>query len=1115
MLAVLDKPIARATLAATLWPDETSTNARANLRRHIYRLHRALPPSEAGAEWLFDTAQAIAWNSAASAWFDVAHFRKNVGDPAARQAALDLHTGEFLAGFDDEWLLTERERLHAMLCDGLLDASVDARKRRDYVRATHCAQRLLEEDEWREDAMRAFMAALYESGEGPAAIAAFEKFAIRLKRELGVEPMPETVAMRDAIAAGFSLGAPSAPPLEGADANPADNARVPLVGRRAEIDALVRGWARAARGFGTTIFLSGEAGIGKSRLAAELAAIVEAQGGRALIGSTALPEQISYQALLGAAQRGLPNLPRAAIDDVWLASLTTVLPEICVLRPDLSPAGELDSGPARARFHEALARFFDALARVRPLLLILEDMHWAGQDTIAALDVLSRRASASPLLVLVTYRSEEVAAAHPLRKTARALQSERRATRVLPAPLDAPGVVSIVSGVFAPRIVPDELGAEIARVSEGNPLFVLQLARDYLESDGASPHRLPTGRVSDAIMSRIARLSADVRAVADVAATVGRDFTADLVAAGGVWDERAVGIALDELLARQLIRESGVTGTAYRFTHALIASAIYAHTSKVLRPNRHRRIAQSLEASRMGDASTLGSIALHFERAGDRPGAAAAYLGAARAALSTFARSDASRMARRAADMCDDDTMRFEALQVAVTAHAGGDEIDAWQADVKAMETIGGRIGGKAAFAALIARALFESQTGSGDPVIASARAAVTHAERSGGPVERIEALDVLVQAELRAGRIDAALGNVRSALDLAAALDDARRTHELRLHLIKILVRRGDVATALEELTIARSSFDPSDVRARLGIARVESVIATSTENPHIVYRMAEEYLADARRAGDMLEEAKAHVLLGCGDHCRGDVRAMREHFAISGTLFARLGADYGTVMLSVNRSTFELEIGRLDEVERALAESEKLPVEASAYLAILLMNSAHLAMLRGDTGRAYAHVERALALAEDSGEGRIIGDCYALMGAIEVERGEHAIGFANFSRGIGYMRNAGASQMFANQLCAYAEALLAAGQTGAAEEAADELRAYVAEHEPLHPARVAALFASIAGAGGDTAAAMKYRAEALRLVDIRLAQFDAADAAAYRALPFIRAIAAAEHPQ
>jgi len=1111
LLAVLDKPIKRATLAATLWPDQTGANARANLRRHIYRLHRALPPVSHTA-WLVDTAQTIAWNADAPAWFDVRHFRRNVVTADARDAALDLHTGEFLMGFDDEWLLTERERLHAILCDGLIDASVDARRRRDFVRAADFAERLLQADEWREDAIRALMAARYESGDRSAAIAAFERFAQRLGHELGVEPMPETIALRDAMVAGFSLVAPAGRSVEGADANPADNTRMPLVGRREEIEALARSWSRAARGFGTTVFLSGEAGIGKSRLAAELAAIVESQGGRALIGATALPEQMPYQALIAAAQRGLSNLPRAAIDDVWLAALADILPEVRVLRPDLAPAGELDAGPARARFHEGLARFFDALARVRPLLLILEDMHWAREDTIAALDALTRRANASPLLVLVTYRNEEVDAAHPLRKIARALQSERRATRVLPAPLDAPEIAAIVTDAFAPRAVPDNLAEEIARVSEGNPLFVLQLVRDYLEDDSAAPHRLPTGRVTDAILSRVARLPADVRAVADVAATVGREFTVDLVIDGGGWSERIVSAALDELLSRQLIRESGVAGVAYTFTHALIASAIYAHTDEALRPDRHRRIAKSLATASDGNALTLGTIALHFERAGDRPGAAAAYLGAARAALSTFARSDAGRFARCAADMADDDALRFAALELAVDAHAGGDDIDTWRSDVEAMEAIGRRADGQKAFAALKARASFELQTGSSESILASARAVLAHAERDGDLGERVVALGILVQAELRAGRIDVAIVNVRAALDLAAGLHDPHRTHELRLDLIKILVRRGDVSAALEELAIARSFLNSSDLRERIGIARVESVIATSTENPKIVLRMGDEYLADAQRAGDMLEEAKAHVLLGYGEHSRGNANAMREHFSIGEKLFARLGTDYGAVVTAVNRSTFELEIGRLDEVERALADAEKLPVESRSHMAILMTNSAHVAMLRGDMDRAQAHAGQALALAKESGEGRIIGECYALLGAIEVNRGERATGFANFARGVSDMRDAGANGMFADYLCAYAEVLLAAGDVAAAQAAANELRAYVATHEPLHPARVAALFANLAAAAGDAPEARKYWAEARRRLEISLAHFDAIDAAAYRALPFIRAIGDAE---
>jgi len=1108
LLATLDEPMSRADLAAMLWPDSDGSEGRGKLRRHLHRLHRALPPP-VGEPWIIDNSQTIAWNPDAPAWFDITHFRHTIADAATRDAALALHTGVFLEGFDDEWLLSERERIYALYCDALLQGSHDARQRRDFARAAECAERLLQEDEWYEEAVCALMAARYEAGDRSAAIAVYERFCTRLALELGAKPEPETTMLRDAMVAGLSLAVPSARSLEGVDANPRDRSRVPLAGRREEIATLVRSWARAARGFGTAIFLSGEAGIGKSRLAAELAAIAEAQGGRALVGTTALPEQMPYQALIAAAQRGLPNLPRAAIPDVWLAALADVLPEVRVLRPDLVAPTELDPERARARFHEALARLFDALAHIRPLLLILEDVHWAQQDTIEALDALTRRANASPMLLLVTYRSDEVDASHPVRKVARDLQSENRATRILPAPLDATEIAALVAGAFAPQPAPATVVAEIARASEGNPLFVLQLARGYIEDEGTSNHRIPGGDVADAIMSRVARLSPEIRAVADVAATVGRDFTVDLVCDAGGWSERTVTAGLNELLARELIREAGVAGIGYTFTHATIASTIYEHTNKALRPARHRRIGKSLEAASGHDASILGTIAWHFACAGDRPEAAAAYRGAARAALAAFARSDAMRLARKAADLSVDPVARFNALRIVAAAHAGGEDIDAWRADIEEMETVSQGLGGQAAFETLQARVSFESQAGSLDLLLASARAMVASAEQSGHLGNRVIALDALGMAELQGGWADAALVNVRAALELATNLSDPERTHELRQHLIIILVRRGDVTIALDELSVARSFLDASDVRERLAIARVESVIALTIEDPALALRVGTEYLADAQQVGDLDGQAKAHALLGYGEHGRGDARTMREHFSVAAVLFERLGARHGLLMTYNNRSTFELEIGRLDKAERALTESEKLHVGARDNSAQMEENWAYLEMLRGDADRAQAHARRAVAVAVETGEARLIGEAYAILGEIEIRCGASATGFADFARGLGYMRDSGANRTFANMLCAYGEARLATGDITAAQQAAKELRAFVATREPMHPARLAAFFAHVAKAAGNSHEAEQQHAEAVALLRLRLAQLDETDAAAYRALPFIRAIA------
>ena len=273
-LAFARAPVPRALAAAAIWPDELDTDARANLRRHLHQLRTVLPPTP--VPWILGDGRNVGLNPDASLHVDVVEFESAIASPATRAHAVTLYDGDVLAGYDDEWIVIERERLRARYADALIELAAERRRERDFAAAGAYAERLLGHDDLREDAARELMAVRYESGDRGAALATYERFAARLRELLGVDPMPDTVALAAAIRANVML--PSEETFETTDVvrhwEPA------FAGRDGELATLRRAWARAARGNGTTVFVGGEAGIGKSRLVAELSAIVRAQGGR-------------------------------------------------------------------------------------------------------------------------------------------------------------------------------------------------------------------------------------------------------------------------------------------------------------------------------------------------------------------------------------------------------------------------------------------------------------------------------------------------------------------------------------------------------------------------------------------------------------------------------------------------------------------------------------------------------------------------------------------------------------------------------------------------------------------------------------------------------------------
>jgi DNA-binding SARP family transcriptional activator len=191
-----DGLIPRAALAFALWPDDDEETARTNLRRHLHYLVRALP---AGPEpWIITSRQNVAWNSRARPWLDVDEFEWSIvsGDPAK---AVELYRGDLLDGWYDESLRVARDRLRHAYLAALTDLFHLCREVRDFRAAADHARRLLRADPWREDIVRGLMSVRYAGGDRAGALAEFDRFARLLRAEMNAAPMPETVALREAL----------------------------------------------------------------------------------------------------------------------------------------------------------------------------------------------------------------------------------------------------------------------------------------------------------------------------------------------------------------------------------------------------------------------------------------------------------------------------------------------------------------------------------------------------------------------------------------------------------------------------------------------------------------------------------------------------------------------------------------------------------------------------------------------------------------------------------------------------------------------------------------------------------------------------------------------------
>ncbi len=655
MLVHAGAPQRREHIAAQFWPDSTDAQARTNLRRELHALRAGFPHVD---RWLTAEGGTLLWRLGPDCQLDVAAFEAASDAAAKAQAAGDgsgfrraaaeavrLYRGELMPAVYDDWVMPERDRLHRS-CLTLLDQLIALERDAGlFGQANERARRRIELEPLEEVGYRTLLQVQALSGDRAAALQTYHRCVSVLERELGVAPDQATTAEYERLIAVRSPG-PAASAIPVPAVSPVAPVRpVRLVGREAELAVLQQRWQEALAGQAGFAVVAGEAGIGKTRLLDELCSATARAGGdimrarcfaaRGRLALAPVSEWLRSPALRSA---------RGRLDQVWAREVDRLVPP-----PDagpLAPPRPMDDSWQRHRFFEGLARA--VLSTGRPALLVLDDLQWCDEDTLAWLQLLLHLGRDHPLLVVASTRLEEAERNAELSEMLRVLRSAGQVVDVTLSPLDAERSAELAAEVAGTALGQPE--AEwLYAATGGYPLFVIESMRanvlDHLD------RTVDPGPQARAVLAdRIGQAAPPAREVAELAAVIGRDFTVELLTEASDLDPDVVVGAVDELWRRRIIREH--SAASYDFFHDLLRDTAYGGISPPRRPVLHRRVAQALELVYADDLDTVAAVlADQYERAG-RPGRAVQHHErAAQVAAGVFANQKAIRHYRRAAKL--------------------------------------------------------------------------------------------------------------------------------------------------------------------------------------------------------------------------------------------------------------------------------------------------------------------------------------------------------------------------------------------------------------------------------------------------------------------------------
>ena len=627
----------REKLMTLFWPESPTQLAQSALRNTLARLKDALQnvnsflrieADRIGFNFSSNYTLDLALVNQALSFHDETNIRSGVKLTIARSLlpiAAAAPRGPFLDGFSlpnatpfDEWINNQRvvwSRRYDLIFDQL---SLQQMEEHQSQAAIITVTRWLSLDRLNEVAYRRLMRLHYLNGDVASAVQTYNLFQNLLGQELGVEPTPQTKELLTQIQMNIPI-------LLSKSTSPKDSLmplHIPFVGRSPEYQQLMHIYRQAIQGKVQVVYLVGEAGIGKTRLATEFLGWVGTEGADILHGQAInLSNSLHYQPVIAALRQRLEreNAPEDLLDDTWLSELTPLLPELRERYPDL-PQVSNDETTTRDRLFEAITRLSQALAARRPLVWLLDDFQWADPGSLELLHYLAQRwqESSSPIMLLILLEQDALNQDAALRHWLTHLDHLTSTTRLPLIPMNTADLQRLVESLAGERgLSVTEFAGWLFTETGGQPFLLAETlvaldehkilvwvsqdssypvldalsTMDKLRSQG-SPAIVPT--IQNVILARLGRLSLSAETLLAAAAVLNSSCTFSLLCQVGDIDESTGLNALDELLRARLLHEACDEARPYTIAHYHIREVVYAELHQAHQQVYHRRALASL-----------------------------------------------------------------------------------------------------------------------------------------------------------------------------------------------------------------------------------------------------------------------------------------------------------------------------------------------------------------------------------------------------------------------------------------------------------------------------------------------------------------------------------------